>query len=69
MESRIKISTLGKRSANLMSNRIHFTGQHRKGNMIHILTFTGIEGREVILIELCYLKLFKGTQSLFDILG
>ena len=45
------------------------TGQHRKSNMIHILTFTGIEGREVILIELCCLKLFKGTHSLFDILG
>ena len=45
------------------------TGQHRKGNMIHILTFTGIEGREVILIELCCLKLFKGTHSLFDIFG
>ena len=45
------------------------TGQHKKGNTIHILTFTGIEGREVILIELCCLKLFKGTHSLFDILG
>ena len=59
-----------------MSNRIHFiildemlTEQHRKGNMIHTLTFTGIEGREVILIELCCLKLFKETHSLFDILG
>ena len=37
--------------------------------MIHIMTFTGIEGREVILIELCCLKLFKGTHSLLDILG
>ena len=45
------------------------TGQQRKGNMIHTLTFTGIEGREVILIELCCLKLFKGTHSLFDIFG
>ena len=45
------------------------TGQQRKGNMIHTLTFTGIEGREVILIELCCLKLFKGTHSLLDILG
>ena len=44
-------------------------GQHRKGNMIHIMTFTGIEGREVILRELCCLKLFKGTHSLLDILG
>ena len=45
------------------------TGQQRKGNMIHTLTFTGIEGREVLLIELCCLKLFKGTHSLFDIFG
>ena len=47
------------------------TGQDKKGNMIHILTSTGIEGLKVILIELCGLKLFKGTHmySLFDIIG
>ena len=44
------------------------TGQDKKGNMIHILTSTGIEGLKVILIELCGLKLFKGTHSLFDII-
>ena len=59
---RFVISTLQRRSENLMSNR--YTELHRKGNTIHILIFKGIDGG---CIDRTVLKLFKGRHSWFDI--
>ena len=73
MESRIKMSTLQRRSEIWCQIAFSFsywmkccTGQHRKGCTIHILTFKGIEGGYIYRTAL---KLFKWTYSWFDIVA